>query len=82
MQIRQEGVTKEQQHRANQISRAAGYGPATLILFGVSEVFISHTRYGYRKITTGEYVPTAYRANFGWKNTYYQEAENVVQLVR
>lgn len=30
--------------------------------------------YGYRKITTGEYVPNIYRYRFGWKNTYYQHA--------
>ena len=29
---------------------------------------------GYRKNTTGEYVPNAYRRNFGWKNTFYQRA--------
>ena len=35
---------------------------------------ISCTGYGYRKLTTGEYVPNAYRDHFGWKNTYYQPA--------
>ena len=27
---------------------------------------------GFRKKTTGEYVPNAYMNNFGWKNCYYQ----------
>ena len=35
---------------------------------------------GYRKITTNEYVPKKYRRNFGWKNTYYQLAINVVAV--
>lgn len=29
---------------------------------------------GYRKNTTGQYVPNSYRSKFGWKNTYYQSA--------
>lgn len=32
--------------------------------------------FGYRKHTTGEYVPKSYLCHFGWKNTYYQPAEN------
>jgi|WetSurMetagenome_2_1015567.scaffolds.fasta_scaffold526152_1 hypothetical protein len=36
---------------------------------------ISCTCFGYRKCTTGEYVSNAYRQNFGWKNTYYQNAQ-------
>lgn len=35
-------------------------------------------RYGYRKHTTGEYVPHKYRIHFGWKNTYYQNAVSEV----
>ena len=65
---------------ANRVARAAGFGKATKIVFGTETRVISHTRRGYRKYTTGEYVPKAYLANFGWKNTYYQCAETVVQL--
>ena len=70
---------------ANRIARREGYGLATEIRIdrrlkpGTGRV-ISHTRYGYRKYTTGEYVPNKYLANFGWKNTYYQHAETVVVL--
>lgn len=35
---------------------------------------------GYRKNTTDEYVPNAYRANFGWKNTYYQHARLAINV--
>lgn len=73
-------ITREQQRRANAIARKAGYAKATSIVFGDEEKVIEHTRYGYRKYTTGEYVPNSYRRNFGWKNTYYQNAETVVQL--
>ena len=73
-------ATPEQQKRANQIARQAGYGTATEIIFGDAEKVVSHTSYGYRKETTGEYVPKAYLNNFGWKNTYYQHAETVVML--
>ncbi len=68
--------------RANSIARKAGYGKATHIIFQIEgeETVISHTHYGYRKYSTGEYVPNAYRANFGWKNTYYQTAKTVVRL--
>lgn len=68
--------------RANKIARAAGYGRATQIVFGSEEKVLRHVRYGYCKNTTGEYVSNAYRHHFGWKNTYYQPAETVVQLVR
>lgn len=37
-----------------------------------------HTASGYRKYTTGEYVPNSYRDKFGWKNTYYQSASLVI----
>ena len=66
--------------RANSIARKAGYGRATRIIEGDKNQVISHTPYGYRKKSTGEYVPTAYRRHFGWKNTYYQHSETVVML--
>lgn len=67
--------------RANAIARANGYGMATKITrdSGPSRV-VSHVPYGYRKNTTGEYVPNAYRCNFGWKNTYYQNALTEVNV--
>ena len=68
------------QRKANAIARAAGYGKATHIIYGDTEGVIHHTPYGYRKSTTGEYVPNAYRSNFGWKNTYYQYAITVVMV--
>jgi hypothetical protein len=66
--------------RANTIARRAGHQKATEIILGKSEGVASYTPYGYRKKTTGEYVPNAYRNNFGWKNTYYQNAETVIML--
>lgn len=66
---------------ANRIARLAGYGAATAIIRGTESRVMSHVAYGYRKTTTGEYVPLAYRAKFGWKNTYYQSAETVVMLL-
>ena len=67
---------------ANSTARKYGYGSATEIVFGyVSEPdVIEHIRYGYRKRTTGQYVPKAYMAKFGWKNCYYQAAQTKVVL--
>lgn len=65
---------------ANSIARKHGCGSASSYKFGLTDGIISHTRYGYRKKSTGQYVPNAYRSKFGWKNTYYQHAETVVQL--
>lgn len=69
---------------ANKIARKYGTNAATQII--INRSFKSgdgkvkeYTRYGWRKYTTGEYVPNAYRNNFGWKNTYYQCAECVVE---
>ena len=73
-------VTKGAQKRANSVARRAGYGSATSIIIGDGDKVISHTPYGYRKRTTGEYVSNSYRNKFGWKNTYYQHAETVVML--
>lgn len=67
---------------ANTVARKCGYGRATEIVFeDVPSPYVKgHTSYGWRKYTTGEYVPMAYLINFGWKNTYYQHAETVVVL--
>lgn len=65
---------------ANKIARSKGYGVATKIIFGDENKVISHTPYGYRKYSTGEYVPNAYRNKFGWKNTYYQHAITEVMV--
>jgi hypothetical protein len=75
-------MTEEQrlQKLANSISRRNGYGRADSYKFGIEDKVISHTRYGYRKTSNGQYVSNAYRKNFGWKNTYYQEAITVVQI--
>jgi hypothetical protein len=59
---------------ANQIARTAHMNRATEIIVGDDSKVLSTTRPGYRKFTTGEYVPNKYRANFGWKNTFYQHA--------
>ena len=71
------------QRLANSVARKHGHSIATKITFdptrkkhGVGDCI----QCGYRKNTTGEYVPSAYRANFGWKNTYYQHAQCEVIL--
>lgn len=66
--------------RANSIARKEGHGRATEIVLGTQDRVISHTHFGHRKYTTGEYVPKSYLANFGWKNTYYQHAETKVEV--
>jgi len=73
---------KDIQIIANVVARNEGCGSATEIRFAKTDVayVADHTRYGYRKITTGQYVPNKYVRNFGWKNTYYQNAETVVVL--
>lgn len=68
------------QRLANKIARSKGYGRATKIVFGGENKVISHTPYGYRKYTTGAYVPISYLSNFGWKNTYYQHAITEVMV--
>lgn len=68
------------QRVANRIARAAGHSVATEIVLGERNEVLRHVRYGYRKITTGEYVPGAYRSNFGWKNTFYQHASTRVSV--
>ena len=73
-------ITPEIQRKANAVARKCGYGTATSIVLGIQNQVLSHTSYGYRKYTTGEYVPNKYRSNFGWKNTYYQAAKTVVEI--
>jgi len=78
-------ITKEIQRMCNAHARKFGFGTATVIEFdpglplGECRV-IDRVRYGYRKNTTGEYVPNKYRSCFGWKNTYYQAAITVVAV--
>lgn len=73
---------KEIQKMANSIARKRGYGFASEIIFTNTDKpkVKKHTCYGYRKYTTGEYVSNSYRANFGWKNTYYQNAQTTVEI--
>jgi hypothetical protein len=73
-------ITAKLQKRANIIARRNGYGKATKIVLGAENKVVKHRRYGYVKNTTGEYVPNAYRNNFGWKNTHYVAAETVVMV--
>jgi hypothetical protein len=76
---------KEIKKLANAVARKSGYGFATEIKIdrrlrpGTGKV-INRTDFGYRKYTTGEYVPNSYRSKFGWKNTYYQNAETVIAV--
>ena len=62
------------QQIANSYARKYGHGRATKIRFDYidSPALGEIIRRGYRKNTTGEYVPRAYLSHFGWKNTYYQ----------
>ncbi len=73
-------TTRDQQRKANTVARRNGHGRATTVILGSENRVVSHVNYGYRKYTTGEYVPVAYRQNFGWKNTYYQAAETTVEI--
>jgi len=68
---------KNLQQIANSFARTQGWGRATKISFDdkITEPKLGKTvEYGFRKKTTGQYVPKAYLNNFGWKNTYYQHA--------
>ena len=73
-------LTASQIKQANVVARRAGYGKADSIILGDDNRVISHTSFGYRKNTTGEYVSNSYRNHFGWKNTYYQNAETEVMI--
>jgi len=69
---------------ANAAARHFGCGRADHIIVCEMEnpksrsKLVNHVSYGYRKYTTGEYVPNKYLANFGWKNTYYQCAVTTI----
>ena len=73
------------QKLGNIIARKNGCGKDTIIIVdkrfkkGNGKVD-EHIPFGFRKITTDEYVPNNYRKNFGWKNTYYQHAITTVRL--
>jgi hypothetical protein len=61
----------------NKFARQNGRGKATKITIQPVEGGMQIgeiVKFGYRKYTTGEYVPKNYLRNFGWKNTYYQSA--------
>jgi hypothetical protein len=73
-------VTPTQQKIANKIARKNGHGSATIVILGKKNRVLDHIRYGYRKYTTDQYVPNAYLSNFGWKNTYYQNAITTVEI--
>lgn len=73
-------LTAIYQKKANAIARKAGYGQATKIVLGDEDKIVKRIQPGYRKNTTGEYVPNNYRNRFGWKNSYYQAAETVVMI--
>lgn len=73
---------KTLQQFANSVARRNGHGRATKVVIGDKTKIVDWTSYGYRKYTTGEYVPNKYLANFGWKNTYYQNAECTVMVSR
>lgn len=65
---------------ANAFARQNGRGRATDITLvhhlPAGQMAIgATTAYGYRKSSTGEYVPNAYMRKFGWKNCYYQSAQ-------
>jgi hypothetical protein len=62
---------------ANSFARKNGWARATkitLIPEGEKIRVTDSKQFGHRKNTTGQYVPNAYLANFGWKNTFYQHA--------
>jgi Rod binding domain-containing protein len=77
-------MKKTDQQLANTIARKAGFGLATRITYDLTkgDCVIDRIRPGYRKISTNQYVPNAYRRRFGWKNTYYQPAITVVNLAK
>lgn len=67
---------------ANIVARKNRYGFASSYEWGSESKVLRRTPYGYRKHTTGEYVSNSYRRNFGWKNTYYQNALTHVSIKR
>jgi hypothetical protein len=77
-----EKISAGYQQYANYLAKKAGFNRATKILQDAGQPVgvVESQSYGYRKWTTGEYVPNKYRANFGWKNTYYQHAVCIVNI--
>ena len=71
---------KSFEQTANQIARRYGHSKATKVILGYQSRILESVSFGYRKITTGEYVPNKYLRNFGWKNTYYQHAICIVEV--
>jgi hypothetical protein len=68
---------------ANRFAKSLGYGRATSVVVSSdynTPTLIRRVDYGHRKCSTGQYVPTAYLNNFGWKNTYYQHAVTEIGL--
>ena len=62
------------------VRRESTGNSATKLIPGEKLEIVHHLDFGYRKKTTGEYVPNKYLNNFGWKNTYYQHAVNEVEI--
>jgi len=73
-------VLKEIQTTANAVAREFGQGMATDLVPGEKLEVVDYTTYGYRKYSDDSYVSNAYRDNFGWKNTYYQNSLTTVSL--
>lgn len=75
-------IMRTLQQRANSFARKCGYGTATeIISIDANEpTIIKRIVYGYRKNSTGEYVPNSYMRKFGWKNCSYQYAVTVVGI--
>ena len=67
------------QTRANAIARKAGHQIAHSIVLGDIDRVVNHVKYGYRKKTTGQYVPNSY-VQKGWSSVYYENAWTTVEL--
>jgi len=74
-------VISEIKTKSNSFARKNNFGKATKLVKGENDFeIVNSTQFGYRKYTTGEYVPNAYMNKFGWKNCYYQNAECVIAI--
>lgn len=71
---------KTAQQLANAIARKEGHGKATKVVLGDKNYVVEAVAFGYRKNSDGAYVSSAYRRNFGWKNTFYQHAVCAVEV--
>lgn len=80
MKIETAKLSRNWQRLANSIARKHGYGRADYIILGEKNRVVNNVSSGYRKYSTGEYVPKSYLNNFGWKNTYYQKAQTTVEI--